>query len=363
VPRTQESARLHELLSEHREPILRAWIDAARATDHGHYRQRSREELSSWLARGLDVLAEALFTGSPKPVIDHAHRIGQERWELGFDIDEVTRSLLALKGVVLPYLVEESASDARALAASVAELDACLESAVAECVRLFAESMRTSLDQVHEQRERVAVLEERQRLARDIHDSATQSMYGISLHAEAATRLLKSGENGRAQEYLRQVRESALEALRELRLLIFELHPAGIREKGLAGALRHRLGVVEERAGLATSLACDPVEHLPPRVSEGLYGIAREALNNCLRHARASSVAVRLRVDGRRLELEVEDDGVGFDPARAGSEGGLGLPGMRDRVRRLGGELSILSRPGEGTRITVRVDSTRGTAE
>jgi signal transduction histidine kinase len=340
---------------EHKESIRRDWIDKVRADPGGHYRERSAEELAQWITQTMDALSEAIATGSSSPVIVHARRIGQERWKLGFDIGEVARALLSLKGVVLPRIVEASSGDPESIVRSVAEFDEFLDSGVAEFSRLYAENMRRSLDVVHENQERMLVLEERQKLARDLHDSVAQSIYGVSLHAEAALRILPPDQDPKARGYLRQIRESALDALREMRLLIFELRPSAIRERGLVGVLQERLRAVEDRAGFETRLECESIARFAPSVEEGLYGIAREAMNNCLKHANASTVVVRLRSDGPGLTMEIEDDGVGFDTTDAHTRGGLGLQGMRDRARKLGGELVVRSEPGRGTCVTVRL--------
>src|SRR6266487_104144 len=130
-----------------------------------------------------------------------------------------------------------------------------------------------------------AVLEERQRLARDLHDSVTQALYGITLHAEAATRLLASGDLATVAEYLHELQDTAQEALEEMRLLIFELRPPVLAQAGLVTALQARLDAVEGRANLETKLIADGVSILPAVVEQALYRIAQEALNNALKHA------------------------------------------------------------------------------
>lgn len=222
--------------------------------------------------------------------------------------------------------------------------------------RLVRELQRLAADNasLSERARQAAVLEERQRLARELHDSVTQALYGISLQAEAAARALTDGEAEPAAVGLREIRDTTQEAQAEMRLLLFELRPPLLEEQGLAEALRARLRAVEARAGLVTDFDYDGDERLPPETEQELYRIAQEALNNVLKHAHARRVGVRLAVSSDRAALEVADDGVGFEPTTSVA-GGFGLPGMRERARRLGGTLDVESAVGEGTCVRVEM--------
>jgi signal transduction histidine kinase len=227
--------------------------------------------------------------------------------------------------------------------------DAALALAIARQAAVAIENAR-----LHEQARRVAVLEERQRLARELHDSVTQALYAVSLHAEAATRALAAGDQTPVIENVREIRETTREALGEMRLLLSELRPPLLEEYGLLGALRARLRAVEARAGLVTEVRGDDAVRLAPEVEQELYRLAQEALNNVLKHAQAGRITVRLDADPDRAVLEVTDDGVGFEP-KHGAHGGFGLSTMRERVERLRGSLHIESAPGAGTCIRVEV--------
>jgi signal transduction histidine kinase len=237
-----------------------------------------------------------------------------------------------------------------------AEEDVQLAQAIADQAALAIESAR-----LRTQAEEAAALAERSRLARELHDSVTQSLYSVTMYAEAAARLLTTGQEAPAAEYLRDARDTAQEALREMRLLIFELRPLALEESGLAGALQMRLDAVEKRGGVQAELRVEGVEGmadaewLPLAVQQELYHIAQEALNNSLKHARAQHLQVCLHLKGAVVRLEITDDGVGFDPTTAGERGGLGLRGMRERVQHIGGQLQIESAPDQGTRVTVEV--------
>ena len=225
-----------------------------------------------------------------------------------------------------------------------------------ERLRAEAEGRARELAALYAQAQKAAALEERQRLARDLHDSATQSLYGARLHAEAALRLLASGDSAAAADSLREVKALTRDALAEMRLLIHELRPPVLEEHGLAAALRQRLDAVEGRAGLVTDLAVEPdaAARLPVALEQDLYRVAQEALNNALRHGKPGRIAVRLGQAPGRVTLEIADDGAGFDAA-ACAGGGLGLRGMRERVAGLGGTLDVASAPGRGTRIRAEV--------
>jgi signal transduction histidine kinase len=234
------------------------------------------------------------------------------------------------------------------------------ESAQKESQRLLAE-LQDANQQLQESADRVeelAIAAERNRLARDMHDSVTQSLFSLTLFTQAALERADVGDLDRVRQSLSRIADTAQRGLKEMRLLVYELRPLALEDEGLVGALRHRLEMVEGRSGVRTRLLVEPqgeVE-LPAGLEKDLYRIAQEALNNTLKHAKASSVTVRLGVvDGRRLEFEVSDDGCGFDPGTAGEKGGLGLTSIRERVEGMGGELTVISSPGEGTKLRVHV--------
>ena len=201
-----------------------------------------------------------------------------------------------------------------------------------------------------------AALEERQRLARELHDSLTQSLYSTTLLAEAGRRVAAAGQAARAEHYLARLGETTQQALKEVRLLVYQLRPSALAQAGRVGALEQRLDAVERRAGVEARVLVEGTIALPPPVEEELYRIAQEALNNALKHAGATTVTAGLRADGERVELSVTDDGRGFAlDAGAGGRGGLGLVGMRERAERLGGTLTLRSVPGRGTTVRVTV--------
>jgi signal transduction histidine kinase len=208
---------------------------------------------------------------------------------------------------------------------------------------------------LYEQSRDLAVLEERTRLARNLHDSATQTLYSLVLLTEGWRRLLGAGGGAQAGDYLGRIGEIAQQALREMRLLIHELRPPMLDQEGLVGAVRKRLDAVEKRVGIEARVVMDDLVELPAALEEELYWITQEALNNALKHAAASNEIVRVNVERTMLVLEIADDGQGFDTEAARDRGGLGLTSMRERARAMGGTLAIESAPGQGTVVRVRV--------
>jgi signal transduction histidine kinase len=194
-------------------------------------------------------------------------------------------------------------------------------------------------------------VKERERLARELHDSVTQSLYSVTLLSEAGRQLAEAGDLVRIGGYLERLGEISQQALREMRLLVYELRPLVLRREGLAGALQQRLDAVEKRAGVDARLLVEGEGELPSPVEEALYRIAQEALNNALKHASANNVTVYVRSRDGLVELEVVDDGVGFDLSAVEERGGLGLTSMRERAEKIGGKLDIISAPGKGTRV------------
>ncbi|HZC84940.1 MAG TPA: PAS domain S-box protein [Rubrobacter sp.] len=246
----------------------------------------------------------------------------------------------ALGTINLYYLPgQEPGEDESVFLGAVAD-----QTAVAvENARLFATAQDT------------AALEERQRLARELHDSVSQALYGIVLGTDAARTLLDR-DPGRVAEPLEYVLSLAKAGLAEMRALIFELRPESLATEGLIAALEKQAALVQARHELAVHAALCDEPDAPLEVKETVYRVAQEALNNTVKHAQAKEVELRLEKDASGILLEVRDDGKGFDPANS-FPGHLGLKSMRERVARLGGTFRIESTPEEGTRIRVRISA------
>ncbi len=190
-------------------------------------------------------------------------------------------------------------------------------------------------------------LEERQRLARELHDSVSQSLYGIALGARSARSQLPTHLE-RVGERLDYVLKLAESGITEMRALIFELRPETLATEGLVSALNKQTAALQARCPLEieTSLPDEPEFSMVAK--EALYRIAQEALHNIFKHAQAKRVSLTLKVEAQQAVLEITDDGVGFAPD-AGFPGHLGLSSMRERAELLGGSLELDSAPGRGT--------------
>jgi signal transduction histidine kinase len=223
-----------------------------------------------------------------------------------------------------------------------------LLSAVAEQVGIAIENAR-----LRKQAEAAVVLEERQRLARDLHDSVTQLLYSQTLFADAGVKLLRKGRIDKAEAYVARIGEAAIQALREMRLMIYRLRPAALEQEGLIGALRRRLDMVEMRSHVAVTFTAEGLPPLPPSMAEALYFIAEEALNNALKHANATQVSLSILSEGDDVVLTIVDDGRGFDLASVTS--GLGLQSMQERAAQMAGVLVLDVPPEGGVVVTARL--------
>ncbi|HXD11167.1 MAG TPA: PAS domain-containing protein [Anaerolineales bacterium] len=200
-----------------------------------------------------------------------------------------------------------------------------------------------------------SAIEERQRLARDLHDSVSQTLYSLTLIAEATRRLAQNGQLDQVIAQTERLRELSQQSLKEMRLLIFELRLPTLEREGLAKALQQRLDAVEKRAGVDAKLIVENVDRLPVLVEEGLFYMAYEALNNSLKHAAATKLTISLRAIDDVVELQVVDNGKGFDVQSVSEAGGMGLTNLRDRAQKLKAQLEITSIPEKGTTIKIAV--------
>jgi signal transduction histidine kinase len=228
---------------------------------------------------------------------------------------------------------------------------------VRDRLQRFVDSRVYGVDPGHARAVQAAIAQERDRLSQELHDSVTQSLYGLTIMAESGQRLTREdkAEVKDLEAPLIEIGDVARQALKEMRLLIYELRPPVLEEEGLLSALHQRLAAVEKRSGMEASLVIEEVVDLPLVMEEALYHIAIEALNNAIKHASAASVKLSLRTGDTWVEMEIADDGKGFDPGSDTCKGGMGLAGMRKRAEALGGTLTIRSVPGQGTKVAARI--------
>ncbi|HEX6302956.1 MAG TPA: sensor histidine kinase, partial [Anaerolineales bacterium] len=213
--------------------------------------------------------------------------------------------------------------------------------------------------QLYEQAQLAATIEERQRLARELHDAVTQSLFSSSLIAEVLPRLFeRNAEEG--QRRLIELKQLTRGALAEMRTLLMELRPLALDEAELSDLLRQLSEAFTGRARAPVDLVVEGEMAFAKEVKVALYRIVQEALNNIFKHAGASAVALRLQCNEEGCELVIQDDGRGFDPEAVSSEH-MGLQIMRERAAEIGAEIDVRSVVGEGTEITVSWKSREGT--
>ncbi|MDX1992910.1 MAG: GAF domain-containing sensor histidine kinase [bacterium] len=201
----------------------------------------------------------------------------------------------------------------------------------------------------------LAAAEERNRLAREIHDTLAQGLAAIAFRLETADALLESGQTtDRAHDMVRQALQLAQDNLEEARRSVLDLRAAPLEGRTLADALEALARDTAASAHLQLDFKANRRVMLPPRVEAGLYRIAQEALNNVVRHARASSLTVELLISDEDVRLTMMDDGQGFNAAEPPPDR-FGLVGLNERARLLGGVLKLWSAPGQGTYVHVTV--------
>ena len=203
--------------------------------------------------------------------------------------------------------------------------------------------------------EALAVVDERNRLARDLHDSVTQSLYSLTLFAEAASEELNAGDVETTKSHLIDLRETSRQALQEMRLMIFELRPPELETKGFMLALQERLEAVEARTGIETIINMNLEKRLPSNIELGLYSIARETLNNILKHSHATKMKITLQKKVGGVIFEVQDNGIGLGALDAGNSAGLGIKGMKERAAQIGADLVLHNTPDGGALLRVEV--------
>jgi len=209
--------------------------------------------------------------------------------------------------------------------------------------------------QLYQQAGVIAAIEERNRLARELHDSVAQALYSIGLYLDAARRALTAGRVDVANQHLGELSLLSREAMSNMRLLIFELRPPVLEKDGLAAALQTRFDMVENRVGYKIVFEVEGDYQFTPEEEAELYRIALEALSNVIKHSQANQVKVRLIQETSNVGLSVEDNGIGFDPTEALKLGGQGIRNMKERAAKIGAICRIESAPGQGTKVIVEL--------
>lgn len=216
---------------------------------------------------------------------------------------------------------------------------------------------------LYERERELAIVEERTRLARELHDAVAQKLFALRLTAEAAGGLVETDPQ-RVRAHLGQISALAGEAAEELRVAVGELRPAELDEDGLAQAMRKQVDVIDRahqaRGGPRVTFREEPIGALPPAHEQVVLRVAQEALHNALRHAAAKHIELSLGPLPRGgAVLTIADDGSGFDAQARSAERGLGLVSMHERADSVGGRVQVDSAPGRGTTVRLEVPGGR----
>ncbi len=215
-------------------------------------------------------------------------------------------------------------------------------------------TLAVQINRLAEQGRQSAVLEERNRMAREMHDTLAQGFTGIVVQLEAAEDTLRGAPDDAAQ-HLTRARSLARESLAEARRSVWALRPQALEHKRLPDALRDSITALTASAPLALHVHIeDSLPALPAETDAELLRIGQEAVTNALKHAQANNLTIMLNQQEGRLTLAVRDDGRGFDATH--TTGGFGLIGMRERAARIGGELRVESKPGKGSEVSVVIN-------
>ena len=267
------------------------------------------------------------------------------------------RNLLPPLKAVLAVPLQAAAWPAGALVIG-SDLPGGLGQTDGEVLEAIAEHITAAFERslLEEQRRELARLEERNRLARDLHDSVCQMLFSLSMTAKGAEQQLHDGEVNAVLAAVRDMQSLSREALKEMRALIMQLRPAGL-EAGLVTALSE----YGRKLGLKITSRINGVRELPRQAEETLWRIGQEALNNVYKHAQTDEASVELQLDGKAAILRISDAGIGMRPDLSDDhEVSLGLFTMRERALALGGELNVTSAGGRGTLVEATIPLPEG---
>lgn len=209
---------------------------------------------------------------------------------------------------------------------------------------------------LYEHSRQLSVVQERNRLARELHDSVTQTLFSMKLAAESANVLIEDDALA-ARSQLLHLQELARQATAEMRALVFELRPPELETEGLVATLKKHIDALRRVHPIQIELNHRGERELQLEEEKEIFRIVQEALNNAIRHAQPSELVVELVMEEHKVHVSIADDGIGFDPVRPRKTRSLGLVSMNERAQSLGAELSISSTPGRGTVVTMELRS------
>jgi two-component system nitrate/nitrite sensor histidine kinase NarX len=301
---------------------------------------------------GYDAVHQSVFTSQPVAVFDAAERVADEtNLEMSpVDWGLVNPQVLYLAWLAVPLIVKGEVYGGILMyyrqPRVFSDGEISLAMAFSDQVALAIENAR-----LREQAEQAAVIAERNRLARELHDSVSQTLFSTSLIADVLPRLWDRNQP-EGRQRLEELRQLTRGALAEMRSLLFELRPAAFKDAKLGDLLKNLTQAVGDRTLIPITLKVDGERALPPDVKIALYRITQEALNNVAKYAHCNQVSVLFRCLPNKVELTISDDGCGFDPNCVTPEH-LGLGIMRERAASIDAKMNLVSKLGCGTQIEV----------
>jgi len=218
--------------------------------------------------------------------------------------------------------------------------------------------MAEQLQNLLHTRQELAALEERNRLARDLHDGVKQQVFATAMQLGAARALIEKDAKA-ALKHLDQAEQLARQAQKELTAIIRELHPATLESQGLATTIKEQIAEWSRHNKISTEVTIPADISLPKEIEQTFFRLTQEALSNIARHSQATHIEVELACDRDDVSITIADNGKGFDVASVEGEG-VGLRSMRERIGALGGNFKVESNPGDGTRLIARCQINKG---
>lgn len=209
--------------------------------------------------------------------------------------------------------------------------------------------MAEQLQNLLHTRQELAAMDERNRLARDLHDSVKQQVFATTMKLGAARALIE-GDAHAARKHLDEAEQLARQAQTELTAIIRELGPASLEENGLGPAIKEQVAEWSRLNKISATVTMFGIDRLPKEIEQALFRVTQEALSNIVRHSQATHVEIEMSANQNDLSVTISDNGIGFDPTLVGGQG-VGLRSMRERLEALGGDFRVESAPGRGTRL------------
>jgi signal transduction histidine kinase len=360
-----ERRRLHldVLLDSRAEAIAAAWMARILEDSASPYHALPKEDLYASILTFVHGIARALGPeGECALLKEHLTGLATTRLALGFSIASIVQALLLGKGAFAPYLLEAYERNPADLRASMALLDECLLQSVVYFIGRYTAEMDQRLQEEQaraiQNARQVATLEERERLAGEMHDRLAQALGYLNLGLSGVDQALAEGQVDEARARLAELKQVVKQTYTDVREAIFNLRIRSDPQTPFLPTLQEYLAEYQSHYGVHVDLLVEDegLVRFPPQVKIQILRIIQEALTNVRKHAGTDRARIRMERAEEKVRISIEDEGQGFDLARAtpgGEEQFFGLQIMYERARAAGGSLEVRSAPGQGTRIVL----------